>query len=59
MPMPGLIQPGPENADEIVRAGREVEKFVRAHAVVEHSLIMPEPGQGYDADNLPCALRRR
>ena len=57
-PDPGFVQAHPENADRIVRTGRQIEVIVRAHAVVEHAFVMPKPGQRRDAEDFPHAFRR-
>ncbi len=54
-----LVQAHPENADEIVRAGREIVVILGAHAVVEHPFVVTKPWPDRRAQNFPCADRRR
>src|SRR5262249_37682495 len=54
-----LVQAHPKHANQIVRPGREIEIIFGAHAVVEHALIVAEPGPGRGALNFPSADRRR
>ena len=55
----GFVQAHPENADEIVRAGREIIEIFRAHAVVRACLRRNETMARWShAENFPCADRR-
>ncbi len=55
----GFVQAHPENADQIVRAGRKIVKIFRAHTVIKHAFVIPEPRPNGHTENFPCAHRRR
>src|SRR5262249_3601373 len=56
---PWSIQAHPKNADQVVRARREIVIILRAHSVVEHALVVPKPRPDRCTQNFPCADRRR
>ena len=53
-----FVQPHPEHADEVVRAGRKIVIVLSPHTVVEHAFVVAEPRPNGHAENFPCANGR-